>query len=416
MSVEQTNQNSNEPNYLEMSDDDFLKAPTPSNPVSQETTEEEEDLEKEEQSNQENLGKEEDSERTSTASDEEEEEEEEDLPAGTENDAAARRKEGKAESDEGAKGKEAEEGQKTEEGAKNKDSSNTKSTESSTPQDYEKLYKEVMAPFKANGREIQPKSIEDIKQLMQMGANYNKKMQALKPNLKLLKMLENNGLLDESKLSFLIDLDKKNPEAISKLVKDSGVDPMEIDEEKVKSYKSGTYSVNDKEIELEQVLDELESTPTFDRTLTIVSKEWDQASRNVFAQHPQMLKLINNHIQVGVFDLISKEMETERALGRLTGLSDFDAYRQVGDAINARGGFDHLKPQDGQNQGHQTPVTQKTDVPNPKKQEEDKLKDKRRAATLGRTTAPSSNKLSDYNPLAMSDEEFEKMASKKHLM
>src|SRR5690606_29540484 len=70
--------------------------------------------------------------------------------------------------------------------------------------DYEAEYKRLLTPFKANGREIQVKSVDDAIQLMQMGANYNKKMAALKPNLKLMKMLQNNNLLTEDKLSFFI--------------------------------------------------------------------------------------------------------------------------------------------------------------------------------------------------------------------
>jgi len=99
--------------------------------------------------------------------------------------------------------------------------------------DFEAEYKRLLTPFKANGREIAVKSVDDAIALMQMGANYNKKMAALKPNLKLMKMLENNGLLSEDKIGFLIDLEKKNPAAINKLVKDSGIDPMDLDAEKV---------------------------------------------------------------------------------------------------------------------------------------------------------------------------------------
>lgn len=98
--------------------------------------------------------------------------------------------------------------------------------------DYEAAYKQLTATFRANGKDIQVNSVEDAITLMKMGANYNKKMAGLKPNLRLMKMLENNNLLDESKLTYLIDLDKKDPEAIKKFIKDSGVDPLDIDTEK----------------------------------------------------------------------------------------------------------------------------------------------------------------------------------------
>lgn len=125
--------------------------------------------------------------------------------------------------------------------------------------DYEKLYNELLSPFRANGKEIQIDKVEDARRLMQMGANYNKKMAALKPHLKTLKLLENNGLLDEQKLSFYIDIEQKKPEAIAKLLKDSNIDPLDFDLEK-NDYKASTYTVDDREIELDTVLDELKDS------------------------------------------------------------------------------------------------------------------------------------------------------------
>ncbi len=271
--------------------------------------------------------------------------------------------------------------------------------------DYEAEYKKLLAPFKANGREIQVNSVEDALSLMQMGANYNKKMAGLKPNLKLMKMLENNGLLSEEKIGFLIDLDKKSPEAINKLVKESGINPMDLDAEKAGEYKPKIHTVDDREMELDTVLDDIQGTPTYNRTLAIVSKEWDGKSKQVIADQPQLLKLINDHVDRGIYDLISKEVESGRMLGRLTGLSDIEAYRQVGDAIQARGGFNHL----GSSQAK--PVAVPVVVqPKPKKVEDDKLNDKRRAASSS-TPVVSSSGAKDFNPLALSDEEFNKLSA-----
>ena len=89
--------------------------------------------------------------------------------------------------------------------------------------DYKAEYLRLLAPFKANGKEIAVSTVDDAISLMQMGANYNKKMAGLKPSLKMLKLLENSGLLSEEKISYLIDLEKKNPAAINKLIKDSGI-------------------------------------------------------------------------------------------------------------------------------------------------------------------------------------------------
>lgn len=275
--------------------------------------------------------------------------------------------------------------------------------------DYKAEYERLLAPFKANGRDISVKSVDDAITLMQMGANYNKKMAALKPNLALLKMLENNGLLSEEKISFLIDLEKKNPDAINKLIKESGIDPMDIDADKASGYKPSTYKVDDRELELDAVLDEIQETPSYNRTLEIVSKEWDAKSKQTIANSPQLLKVINSHVQSGIYDLISKELESERVFGRLNGLSDIEAYRQVGDMIQARGGFDHLGRQ-GQQAAPKPVVVQ----PKPKVEDDAKIKEKKRAASSTKPAAASATP-KDFNPLSLSDEEFNKLIKSNYL-
>ena len=274
--------------------------------------------------------------------------------------------------------------------------------------DYKAEYERLMKPFKANGREIAVDNIDDAVTLMQMGANYNKKMAALKPNLKLMKMLENNGLLSEERINFLIDVEKKSPTAIAKLVKDSGIDLMDLDTEKASSYTPKTYAVDEREIALDDVIEDIKETSTYSRTLDIVSNKWDGASKQVIASTPALLKVINDHVERGVYDIISKEVEKERVFGRLSGVSDIDAYRQVGDAIQAKGGFNHL--------GHQEKTTAKAPVVvQPKaKVVDDTLKDKKRAAGSVKP-AVSSQIAKDFNPLALSDAEFSKLAQSKFL-
>jgi hypothetical protein len=107
----------------------------------------------------------------------------------------------------------------------------------------------------------------------------------------------------------------------------------------------------------------------------------------------------------GIYDLISTEIERERVFGRLKGMSDIEAYKQVGDAINARGGFNHLV----KDQGKPAPKAVEVVVPKPKAAEDDALKDKRRAASSTKTAAPGAA-VKDFNPLAMSDEEISKLS------
>ena len=280
--------------------------------------------------------------------------------------------------------------------------------------DYKAEYEKLLKPFKANGRDIQVGSVDDAVALMQMGANYNKKMAALKPNMKLMKMLENHDLLSEDKLNYLIDLSRKDAGAINKLIKESGIDPLTLDTEKADGYTPKSYKVDEREIELDMVLEQIQHSQAYPKTLEVVSKQWDPASRQTVANSPQLLKIINDHVDRGIYDVISAEVERERIFGRLNGMSDIEAYRQVGDSIQARGGFDHLV-QKRTDQGQQAAARPVVVQPKPKMVENDKLREMRKAASTSQPAASSGKSVSDFNPLALSDEEFSKLVQPKFL-
>ena len=280
----------------------------------------------------------------------------------------------------------------------------SKEEDSKAELDYKKEYERVMAPFRANGKELSIDSVDEAIQLMQMGANYSQKMTALKPNLKLLKMLENNSLLTEAKLSYLIDLDKKNPDAIKQLIQDSGLDPLDVDTSDNTDYKPNTYTVNDKEIELDAVLEEIQDTSTYSKTIDLVSNKWDAASRKIVVDNPQIIRLINEHVASGVYAQIDSMITKERMLGRLNGLSDIEAYRQIGDQINASGGF---------NNEAEKPTPQTISTPKPKKQPDPKMASRKKAAAPTKSVASKSTLPADFNPLNLSDEDFEKLVSSK---
>lgn len=258
----------------------------------------------------------------------------------------------------------------------------------------------LFAPFKANGRDIKIDSVDEAIKLMQQGANYNKKMAALKPSLKVLKMLENNGLLDEQKITYLIDLDKKNPDAIGKLIKESGIDPLDVNTQEEPKYTPGNYSVSDAQVNLDAVLDSIEHTPTYNRTMTVILDEWDDNSKRALANEPNLIPLINEHVANGIFDTIASEMMKQRALGNLSGLSDLQAYEAIGKQLAAQGAF-NKKPT-------QQPVEVKPKVP---AQDDTERAAKRKAASPSKQT--QATKEPDLNPLSMSDEEFEKAFNSK---
>lgn len=198
------------------------------------------------------------------------------------------------------------------------------------------FYDQVMKPFKANGRDITLRTPEEAIRLMQMGAGYGRKLQEMQPHLKTLRMLEKNDLLDEGKLSYLIDLDKKNPDAIKKLIKDAGIDPLDIDIADNASYKPNNHSVSDNEVAFTETIKEVQAAPGGVETIKLINSTWDQTSKEALWSQPELIRIIQTQRENGVFDQIAAEVDRKKMLGEIAQNVPFlEAYKIAGDALVA---------------------------------------------------------------------------------
>ena len=282
------------------------------------------------------------------------------------------------------------------------DEEQEKSGEDTT--DYKAQLDLLFAPLTANGKTITIDNVADARRLIQMGLGFNKKMATLKPYLKYARMLENNGLLDESKLSFLIDISKKDPNAISKLLADSNIDPLNLNS--TSDYTPNTYTVSDSEIELSNALDELKDSTHFGSLLDTVVNKWDDSSKQLLVSNPNIIRDLHSHKELGIYDKVVAVVEKERALGRLLGLSDLEAYKKVGDAMDAQGLF------------ADTPVEKPKATPTVTAKVNAKdlsLKSRKLAASPTKTSPKKQVDLSNFNPLAMKDEEIANMTFEQYL-
>ena len=258
-----------------------------------------------------------------------------------------------------------------------------------TPEDLD-FRAETLAPLKANGKELVINSIEELRNLASMGANYSKKMQTLKPHLKLLKTMDKHDLLTEESVNYLISLTKGDKNAISKLLSDSDLDPnyMELPEA-TDDYQADDYTIPDNELALDAVLEELSSSEHYATTMDILGNQWDQQSRETVAANPQAVKTIHDQVQSGVYAKISAEVERQRMLGNLTSQSDVEAYDAVGQAMQEQGHFN----------------------PTPDSGSDASRKAQRKAAgaarNLGQGKAKKPKQLSEFDIFNMTDKEIE---------
>ncbi|MDR5839320.1 hypothetical protein [Caballeronia sp. LZ034LL] len=284
--------------------------------------------------------------------------------------------------------------------------------------DYEAFYKQVMAPFKANGKMIELRDVNEAISLMQMGANYTRKMQDIQPHRKTLLMLEQNQLLDPAQLSFLIDLKNGDEKAIHKLLKDKGIDPMSIDTSEDSTYLGGNHQVSDEEARFHAALQELNSDVEGKTTLQTINSTWDKSSKEELWKDPSIMQSIHTQRGNGIYDRIVTEVTRQQTLGHLPAdLKFIDAYRVVGERMQAAGAFaDLVTPTSSKDPSpgsaavttpsapvEKAPVATRVVTPKPAVSNSDQAS----AAAATRST-PRENK-QVVNPLAMSDEDFLKL-------
>lgn len=269
--------------------------------------------------------------------------------------------------------------------------------------DYKAEYERLMKPLKANGKLIDIRDPEELIKLAQQGANFTRKSQELAPFRKVLMMLQNNDLVDEGKLSYLIDLSRKDPEAIKKLVKEAGIDPMDIDTSAESSYKEGNHRVTDDEATFHSAVDSIRSTEEGRETLQVISTTWDQASKDLLFKNPEVMEAIAEARAAGTYDRIAGEVDRMRTLGQIPAHIPFlQAYKTVGDHMVKSGAFNDLvekKPDVTQTPA--APVATRTAAPK-------SVDNNQRAKAAASTSATPKKAKTLINPLAMSDDDFMK--------
>lgn len=204
--------------------------------------------------------------------------------------------------------------------------------------DYQGFYDTVMKPFKANGKTIELRNAEEAIQLMQMGANYTRKMQEISKHRKTIATLQENGIKTDEDLAFILDIKNKNPEALQKFFKDNDIDPFDVDTSAEVNYKPKVKMVSEEVLETRAVLDELNSDPDGAKTLRLIADTWDEESTRFMWNNPSAFGIIHEQRVSGVYDQIMNEIHRQTTLGMLnTTGSILEKYNIVGNQLFGAG-------------------------------------------------------------------------------
>lgn len=208
-----------------------------------------------------------------------------------------------------------------------------------TPIDYQAAYSQIIGKtFKAGGKEVTVQTPEEAIQLMQMGVGFHQGMSKIAPHRRIIETLKEHGLLDESKINELIDISKKNPEAIAALVQSAGLEPHQlISSGDAQPYVPGDHVLPEAQLQFRTSVDNIREQGGTE-FLTHVAQDWDVTSRAEVYKDPKALDMIYGHKQSGIYDKISSEVERRKLFDpSVANMPFIHAYLAVGDELHQKG-------------------------------------------------------------------------------
>lgn len=189
--------------------------------------------------------------------------------------------------------------------------------------DYKAFYDEVTAPIRADGRDFTIKSSEDLRNLVSKGLDYTQKTQQIAPYRKTLAFLRDNNALDDTKLSYMVDLINKDEKAVKQLIREMTAEPKEEGKQKLELYdldpeqedESQRYhfqnknTITDEQLNFRETFDEVNTSEGGNAFLNKINQKFDSSSLDYLYQNPQAIKLLYQADRAGQFDQIMDKMQ-----------------------------------------------------------------------------------------------------------
>ena len=255
-----------------------------------------------------------------------------------------------------------------------------------------------LRPLKMDGKEIPVKSLDELYALASAGGKFTQKMQAISKYKKAYMIMDKQGLSDED-ISLLAEAKSGNKDAIATLIKQAGIDPLELDDGPSENYRPGAFVPSDVAVQIEEVQREISADPEYAVTSNIVNNVLDEKSQDMLVQNPNLIRGIHEDIKSGAFQHVMAEAEKLKLMDGAR-RADFEYYLIAARSDN----------EESQGQIDMTPEQQQVNIQT--KQKPAVSKSKRRAA--GSSNAKVPPKSGPINWDELSDEEL--MAKREEIL
>lgn len=197
------------------------------------------------------------------------------------------------------------------------------------------FHKALTAPLKAAGHEFTLEDPNQIRELVSKGLDYTRKMQQISHLRGIGEILREHDMLDPEKLAYAVDLANHKPEAIARLIKESGVDTYELGDDVADSYQATPANIEGKakEVTVREIVEQYKDDENFNSVFN-EARQWDNESQVTLVNNPEVLHLLAAHANNGVYKQVMAKVIQERAI---TGTTEpiLQHYNRVGQAMFA---------------------------------------------------------------------------------
>ena len=263
---------------------------------------------------------------------------------------------------------------------------------------------------KANGTEFEFNE-EELLKLAPKAMDYTRKMQEIAPWRKTISALKQEDISQED-LNLMIDVLKGDKDAMQSMLKRTGVDALDLDAEAETNYAPNDYGKSTVELDIEEVTSSISQDKEYVITHDVISKQWDNKSKDEFISNPQLITALHQDVKSGVYDKVSP-LATKLKLFGDGSKSDIEYYKEAGAQYFAQ--LDAQQHAERANAEKASKDAKIADV----KAKDTKRKGTKKAANKRKAAAPTKSKAGtkdvvDYlDADSMSDDDFSKFMEKE---
>lgn len=158
----------------------------------------------------------------------------------------------------------------------------------------------------ANGMKVKA-TMNELVEGFKKGMNYTQKMQELAPLRKSMSIVSSNNISEEQ-LNLLVEAQKGNKEAISKLISASGVDPLDIEAGEHKDYTPADYSKDEVDVDMDLVRKDIVADTEYGDYVQDAIKTMPEDMYEVVASGSGNLKALHDDVKAGIYQEVMPEV------------------------------------------------------------------------------------------------------------